>query len=243
MESPKNLEMAEEQHIGDLMSNFGEMYERQLAWAEIAFGPIDSWDEAIKKNTWERVKEEIQELEDAEDDIDTLDAIADIFVVCSLLLGSEVESVNAGRLANLQFKLMFDKGDYLAHVKKVLKGRSDFKAETLMGLWSLMADEYQKKGYQVFAALYEVTESNYSKFPTVNDLKKLHGEDKTTEEVINLESEWINENTKYENVVGKVSSVLKGDEEVVVFRCKDGKGKVVKPSTFIEPDLGKLVHG
>lgn len=78
------------------------------------------------------------------------------------------------------------------------------------------------KYLDVSKALNEVLHSNWSKFPEVGDVDP------------DTECAHIESLGRYKNVTYKICTLSNG-KQVYVFR--DDNGKIVKPSTFVEPDI------
>ena len=85
------------------------------------------------------------------------------------------------------------------------------------------------------SVLDAVNTSNMSKYPSVEEIKELYGED--IEEALKSASDWVETEFegRYTDVVGKVVSTTYGDK--CVFRCDGGKGKIVKPVTYKNADI------
>lgn len=78
------------------------------------------------------------------------------------------------------------------------------------------------KFLDVNKALNEVLHSNWSKFPEVDNVNP------------SSECTYIESLGRYTNITYKICTLSNG-KQVYVFR--DGNGKIVKPSTFVEPDI------
>lgn len=86
--------------------------------------------------------------------------------------------------------------------------------------------------------LREVLLSNWSKLPTTAEVQLEYDKDITI--ALQKASKWIEDNNDkgYTDIVGKVI------DGRCVFRCNGGKGKVVKPFSYFEPDIkGILKNG
>jgi vacuolar-type H+-ATPase subunit D/Vma8 len=73
-----------------------------------------------------------------------------------------------------------------------------------------------------------VMESNWSKFPIASEVKD-----------IDAMCEWIEEVRKRENVGYSFAEVA--GVQRVTFRDNFGEGKIMKPSTFVEPNIAALL--
>jgi len=214
----------------------------------VGFGGVSAASDNQVETTWKMLDEEIQELQDANSDLEIIDAVADIFVVNSQLLGIYEETLSTQDLRYASSFKCRDVSEYLRKVRIILRSKDKPIAASLaMAYWTKMADFLEQQGFDVGGALEEVTASNNSKFPTIKDLKSRYGEELSSEELITKEQDWIRENKrKYSSVVGHVSdhflhSQCEPDLDLrhIVFRESGGTGKIVKPSTFFEPELEK----
>ncbi len=216
------------------MNRFKRCYQDQLNWAEIAFeGGTDADRE---KQTVECLYEEVNELNDAKNDIEVLDAIADIFVVnCQLVSEEGVASV-LKKIDLCGFQRIHDIPEYLGLFNKITKKSGSTSYSYLLGLWCLLADAYEEKGVDVYGAICEVTRSNISKFTCVDDYSE-----EDLQEYLKKESSWIESNSRYSGVLGKVVTPKDGSK-YSVFRDKNGDGKIMKPSSYIEPQLREFIN-
>ncbi len=163
--------------------------------------------------------EEVQELRDAIDDrdkVEVVDALCDILFVASygvFLLGQTDDNGIDHDLVDNKFELedLYKQLYWLCNDKKY------FTMVQLIQRVSVLFDFNLKKSYK------NVVESNYSKFPKVDDID-LHDE-----------LEWFNKESKYTDVVAVVV------EGRYIFRCWDGDGKIVKPRCFKEPELAQYI--
>ena len=91
---------------------------------------------------------------------------------------------------------------------------------------SLVENIGYSSGLNIELAFKEVMESNWSKFPLVDNVNPLD------------EVKYIENQGRYTNVRFERNIDLNGNERYIF---KDGNGKVVKPSTFKEPKLANFI--
>jgi hypothetical protein len=96
--------------------------------------------------------------------------------------------------------------------------------EELVGLLELMRLAYPN--VDLYGAIDAILESNWSKFPLLTD---------QTPAQIEQECRWIEIHRKKNNVAASI--VQSGDKMYIVFRDDHGQGKIMKPSTFAEPNF------
>lgn len=228
--------------------NFYNEAWRVVAWNATARSGEHDFSEQAKANQFKLVKEECEELFDAakaNDRVEMLDAICDIFVVASyaVFLESKGSRGYDSLLSRLSFRepqksdnhlSLLELDDYLYNQKSVnyiyqwaVKALCVFDANTMGGL-------------------LEVLSSNDSKFPRLTELVDAQREEmylgKDGSDPIEIESQRLNEEHKgrYEGITGNQintnSSELDGR---VVFR--DSNNKIMKPLTFRPAALLKFV--
>lgn len=217
-----------------------DLYKLQIGWATVGFGDKIKEPQQVEV-TWKMLWEEIKELKDAKSEVAILDACADIFVVASQLYNIYEEDKTPVRSDYAQASRCVSVEDYLECMRKVgILEDGKTKAVLASLYWAKLADYLEGCGFKVKEAIIEVTYSNWSKFPTKEALEEHYGKCETEEELLDKASKWIETNRKEcNNVLGKF--VEYGDTKVAVFRKDNGTGKIVKPSTYYDPNLEKLV--
>ena len=77
--------------------------------------------------------------------------------------------------------------------------------------------------FDLKGAYENVVESNFSKYPLTEDI------------MIGAELEWFETLSKYDDVC------VEEFDGHFIFRCDNGDGKIVKPRTFVEPNLEQFI--
>ena len=184
------------------------------------------------------VLEELKEYRDAyteEDFIEMADAAADTFVVASFLSylffgGDATKAFNVNKPA-----------DYLANdpYESFLRSQEMVGDEIGLGFlaskFMLMSrDSLIRSRFNEKKILTEVLNSNDSKFPKRKQLLDFHNT-KNIQEAITLEVKWIEENR------GHTGVKYTYNEQFKVYAFFNSAGKIMKPSSFVEPNLSKFV--
>ena len=193
----------------------------------------------------EYLLEELKEYRDGFDEndhVEMLDASADTFVVavylCVMYFG---EKVTYAFLTQLPANYL-DSDPYEVFLR--MTERKDFSPEmmgTCVGQVMLQArNSLIHTYYNGEKVMKAVLKSNDTKYPTTKQLKTFH-ESSSEMEAVDLEEKWITENRGKENVKG----IYNPEYKVWVFRDKNGKGKICKPSVFSDPkqDISNIVFG
>lgn len=224
---------------------FQNAAERVVSWNAIAMNESPSnYEKFAEKFTHEKfvhqislVEEELKEYRDAfqaQDQVEMLDAAADIFVVSGFLtymfFGPAIlnEFMNYG----VADHLASDPYETLCRSREVLDS-SDQTAFLMAAIFRSSRDSLVKTVHDGKGAILEVLRSNDSKFPNEEQLR--HSHQLLTEDisdVLEAELAWIKENrTEYSDF-----SVVY-NEEFQVYTFLDGNGKYMKPSTFSPANL------
>lgn len=216
-----------------------------ISWNAIAMNESPSnFEEFAKKFTHEKfvhqislVEEELKEYRDAfqqDDQVEMLDAAADIFVVSGFLtymfFGADIteEFMKYG----VGDHLASDPYETLCRSREVLD-TSDQMAFLMAAIFRSSRDSLVKTVHDGKGALTEVLRSNDSKFPTEAALRESHKlPDAPLEDVLAEELVWIKANRTEYSDFGYVYN-----EEFKVYAFIDGNGKYMKPSTFSPADL------
>ncbi len=228
-----------------------ELIQDQLKWASTGFGPLIKEDTNRIDTTWNMLTEEMLELSRATTEVEVLDAVTDIFVVVAQLWGTYREDEGDIDLKYVSTLNRLDIPSYLRKTQSVLNMSSGKeRAVSALGYWAKLADTLQEENrFPIQEAITEVTASNWSKFPTIGNLREKYGEELSDQELLASECKWIEENRKEcASVVGNivdegvdldahVATKAREDSRRVSFRKDGGKGKIVKPSTYFEPNL------
>ncbi|QYC52487.1 hypothetical protein [Salmonella phage SSBI34] len=200
--------------------------------------------------------EELNELKDAllnKDRKETIDALADLFVVVSYWDFLKKLKVEAELLDNIE-----DAIDAAVDYSEIALDPGTWAHDSLVDLVRILSSSINSFGESHFAfraictilhnvdldieeVLEEVLSSNESKIPTIEQFKEgfissRYGVVKgglSVDDMISIEAEALNKHHagRYKGIRGEVFG------NRVVF--KDDKGKIMKPCTFFEPNLEK----
>lgn len=169
------------------------------------------------------VKEETTEIFDSiasNDPIEFLDGVCDTLVVGSFLLAVKKQSDFEDYLINFQ---KVDVKDAITKLKYLVESDTYSNIEEIMILVENIA---YSSGINVEKAFEEVMRSNWSKFPLKDSVIPLN------------DVKGIEDQGRYNNVRFEMNIDSKNNERYIF---KDGNGKVVKPSTFEEPQLSEFI--
>lgn len=169
---------------------------------------------------------------------ETLDGIADVFVTLSYKYFLLRQEFNADfNVEDLLGEDLRDcprvKQDYMVSLASTISTNNLFATGlhdiefTMSLLYLLMHSAEELYKVNMHDVVDAVMISNWSKFPQVQ------GIDPTAM------CEWIEEVRKRENVNFNITEVA--GVKRVTFRDNFGEGKIMKPSTFVEPDLSALI--
>lgn len=215
-----------------MVENFQYYFNRVITWAKLGT-PDGYWgtDEHLEV-CWKMVEEEYKELYDAfinNDETRVVDGLCDLFVTLAqvVMIGHERNVLGYYPITGWhRIQDLF----YTVKYRNILEYR---KTGSSITLYEVLCRIFDATTYLIEEALLEVLDSNDSKFPTVEELKAQYGEDE--EKALQAASDWIESNSEYKDVVGIIK------EGRCIFRCNQGKGKIVKPWTFKEPDLSNCL--
>ena len=184
------------------------------------------------------VLEELKEYRDAkksEDYVEMADAAADTFVVASFLSylffgGDATKAFNINKPA-----------DYLADnpYESFIRSHEMVGDETGLGFLAskfmlIARDSLIRSRFNEKKILTEVLNSNDSKFPKRKQLLDFHNT-KDIEEALKLELKWIEDHR------GHTGITYTYNEKFKVYSFFNSSGKIMKPSSFVEPNLSKFV--
>lgn len=190
------------------------------------------------------VREELKEYQDAaakNDHVELLDAAADVFVVASYLAfmfwGEEkvafALSQNVGDVFTANIADEFD------NLEETFTEGVQMAVMTL-GLTRMARDTLVRSVYNEKKVMKEVLKSNDSKYPTRKQLLAVW-ETKDIDFALAQECAAIEERNKDrpEGAYTGVHATYNEKQKVYVFF--DDKGKIMKPSTFVKPDIASIV--
>lgn len=225
------------------LNDFNRQIQSVIDWNAVASGMTHSFtQEKIEAQTGyvhEEIMETIAGLA-TKDTIETLDGVGDIFVTLAYKYF----------LIREEFDLDFDPDDIfedeelvdqrlrqnsLIYVAGLISSHNLFGSETvdeveqgMSILYAFMEKVEEWYGVDVHALVDEVMASNWSKFPIFS-------------EHVDYDSECrgIEATHKRMNVSYRISNV--GGVDRVSFRDNFGAGKIGKPSTFVEPNVARLL--
>lgn len=197
------------------------LYQDVVSWNNFVGNVLNK--EGLKELYIDLVKEETTEIFDSiktNDAVEFLDGVCDTLVVGSFLLA--VKNQKDFKDYDLSFKEVNIEPsiNYL----KDLINEDVFK--NIEKVLSLVENIGYSSGLNIELAFKEVMESNWSKFPLVDNVNPLN------------EVKYIEDQGRYTNVRFERNVDLNGNERYIF---KDGNGKVVKPSTFKEPKLANFI--
>lgn len=220
---------------------FNRQIQDVIDWNAVARNKTHTFTEQDLANQTAYVHEEVMETIAglANKDLkETLDGIADIFVTLSykyFLLRQEfstyfnVEDLLGEDVANdprIQQDYMVSLASTISANNLFATGLHDIEF-TMSLLYLLMHTAEELYKVDMHDVVDAVMVSNWSKFPPVQDIDP------------SAMCEWIEEVRKRENVNFSITEVA--GVHRVTFRDNFGEGKIVKPSTFVEPDLTALI--
>lgn len=222
-----------------------ETFNRQIQdvidWNAVARNSTHTFTEKDLENQTAYVHEEVMETIAGiatKDTKETLDGIADIFVTLSYKYFLMRQAFNA----DFEVEDLFGEDistkpqmqqDYVLSLASTISTNNLFAEGlhdiefTLSLLYLLMYVAEDMYKVDMHAVVDEVMKSNWSKFPPVQGIDPY---------AMNI---WIEANRQRENVSFSVAMV--GGVTRLAFRDNFGKGKIMKPSTFVEPDITALL--
>lgn len=201
--------------------NLVYLYQDVVSWNNFVGNVLDK--EGLKDLYINLVKEETTEIFDSiktNDSVEFLDGVCDTLVVGSFLLA--VKNQKDFKDYELSFKNVNIEPSI--HYLEKLINENVF--ENIEQILSLVENIGYSSGLDIEKAFKEVMESNWSKFPLVDTVNPLN------------EVKYIEEQGRYKNVRFERNIDLEDNERYIF---KDGNGKVVKPSTFKEPQLKEFI--
>lgn len=184
------------------------------------------------------VEEELKEYRDAvkeKDEIEMLDALADIFVTASYLTYMFFGKEHMEKFLELPVGDVISEDPYETWVT-ILESSPE---NQLMGMISATfmrqaRDSLVRTHYNGKKVMKEVLRSNYTKYPTAKQLKSAWGTN-DIEQALSKECQYIEDNSRYSGITYKYNSF---EERYIFF---SDAGKIVKPSTFSAADLRSVL--
>lgn len=190
------------------------------------------------------VREELKEFQDAakiNDHVELLDAAADVFVVASYLTFMFTSEENLEKILGTGVGDVFPEAVYDEFLLYEKEMSTDAQIIPLtIAMLRMARDTLVRSKYNYKKVLKEVLRSNDSKYPTRKQLLAVW-ETKDIEFAIAQECAAIEERNKDrpEGAYTGVHATYNEKQKVYVFF--DDKGKIMKPSTFSEPDIKSIV--
>lgn len=190
------------------------------------------------------VREELKEFQDAaqlNDHVELLDAAADVFVVASYLafMFWGEERVNLMLSQNVGDVFPPNIYDEFNQIDATFTEAAQM-AIMILGITRMARDTLVRSVYNEKKVVKEVLKSNDSKYPTRRQILAVW-ETKDIDFALEQECAAIEDRNKDrpEGAYTGVHAVYNEKQKVYVFF--DDKGKIMKPSTFVKPDIGAIV--
>lgn len=217
--------------------NLINFYEDVLNWNFLAGNKLSK--ENIEYVYLGLVKEESNEIIDGVNEKDHnlfLDGLVDTLVVTSFLCAVQSYNKEKKLLKNYTISSKLDNYDYFISELKSLKGYVPEHLETeedkkrslqliqinSLSILKLVESYVQSLNIDFIGACFEIMRSNWSKFPLVSETDS------------DFEINFIESQGRYTNVSASIQTDHENKERYIF---KDGKGKILKPSQFSEPNL------
>jgi hypothetical protein len=205
-----------------------ELLEKTIEWNSVARAGVHDFSPTTIDLQHALLLEEIMELKEAieaQDIVEALDAFCDImFVGCYAAYLQDITSVSNIRVDSSLFNIVATAPTLLQNLFYNLDQRNYVQICNYMLTIAVLMDDDVTANNNTFERAYnEVLHSNYSKFPLQSEVS------------IANELELFKTNKKYKDVVAITV------KDRVLFRADNGKGKIVKPSTFKEPQLKQFI--
>lgn len=192
------------------------------------------------------VREELKEYEEAakiNDHVELLDAAADTFVVSSYLTHMFFGEEATMKFLENQVGSVFSPTIYSDFDNmEALFTEPAQMAMLSAGIMNMARDTLIRSKYADKKVMKEVLKSNDSKYPTKKQLLEVwDAVDADIEVALAKECAAIEERNanRAEGAYTGVHAVYNEKQKVYVFF--DDKGKIMKPSTFVKPDIAKII--
>ncbi len=190
------------------------------------------------------VREELKEYQDAaekNDHVELLDAAADVFVVASYLafMFWGEEKVEFALSQNVGDVFPMNIADDFNNMEETFTEGIQMAVMTL-GITRMARDTLVRSVYNEKKVMKEVLKSNDSKYPTRKQILAVW-DTKDIEEALAKECHAIELRNKdrAEGAYTGVHAVYNEKQKVYAFF--DDKGKIMKPSTFVKPNIASIV--
>lgn len=191
------------------------------------------------------VREELKEFEEAgklNDHVELLDAAADVFVVASylawLFFGKErlQEVLLTSKVGDVFSDSIYS--DFLTMEETFVDPAQ--MAMMSIGLTRMARDTLERSNYNGKKILKDVLKSNDSKYPTRKQLLQVW-ETKDIDFALEQECRAIEERNKDRPEGAYTGVVATYNELQKVYVFFDDKGKIMKPSTFVKPNIAAII--
>jgi NTP pyrophosphatase (non-canonical NTP hydrolase) len=209
-----------------LQNNFEYFYNTIIDWNRMSISEDDMKKPELIDLYFSLLKEEFGETKTAfkqNDMVELCDGLGDMYFVLVMLLELTKDQTDFTKLSEGLVPI----NKLLALAEPILENKS---VESVAYLMSALCRAMDYSHLPMYDVIGEICKSNYTKYPTIEQVKEMYGEDIDT--TISSAIDWINTKyPQYENVVGTVRNGR------VVFRADGGEGKILKSVFFKEPDL------
>lgn len=197
------------------------LYQDVLSWNNFVGNKLNK--KGLEELYTNLVKEETTEIFDSiksNDSVEFLDGVCDTLVVGSFLLAVKKQKDFEN------YKLSFNKVNVEPSINYLETLINENVLNNIEEILSLVENIGYSSGLNIELAFKEVMESNWSKFPLIEKVNPVE------------EIKYIEDQGRYKNINFEKNIDLNGNERYIF---KDGNGKVVKPSTFKEPQLKEFI--
>lgn len=213
--------------------DFSNLIKLTIEWNRIGAGGQFDMSPQLRELQHKCLLEELQELKDAiaaNDDVEIVDALCDILFVGVYAAFMDLNVERDEYTAGYVYPEIFSTGDesvcteepllYLVEVlENYINSRYYYALIAILATQSIFLKFDLNKAYE------NVVMSNWTKYPMIEDV------------VLSDELDYLNNHSKY---AGKNVVATEVDGHYV-FRIDGGKGKIIKPSCFKEPQLEQFI--
>jgi len=213
-------------------NQYEELYKEVMLFAEI--GGVAQDEDVI----WNMCYEEVKELHDAlltDHRTNIIDGCCDTFVTLAQLHNFNFKKIKPYHNPVVSLDQAIFTEDTVMYL---LKSKNEAFSQVCMQSWYHRAAWYAGGyNFNLYQAVKEVNKSNFTKYPTYNEVVAVYGDSQTLLKAVDECMELAKQYGKdYPNVVATVNTV--DGVDYVVFRQDYGKSKVVKHFRFFkEPDF------
>lgn len=223
------------------VQRFMEQYKNVVEWNAVARGNVHDFSQDSITRQAEYTRSEILETLKAittQDPVEFLDGVADVFVTLTYKHFLAVNGDDESDLISMAVEFLENEGrtiykdthaidSQLLDTTVWIRRENDHDVtdtSTLYGLIELMELTQAYYNVDIFDVIKHVMDSNWSKYPSIAGLVEFQ-----VQANIDHEVEYITKkNPDFKDIVGTVNQ----EHQVVVYRADNGKGKILKPSTF-----------